>query len=102
MSALTQILLQKSFASPIANSPGRTFGDRIIICGTTSYCDELTGDFGNGLEAISLCDFGSFSQFVGNWPHGILGVLQHYHPMIRHPVERRYVRKVQRAAINRG
>jgi hypothetical protein len=30
--------------------------------------DELTGDFGNGLEGKSFCDFGS----------GILGVLQHY------------------------
>src|SRR5260370_8056428 len=31
----------------------------------------------NGLEAISLCDFGSFGLFAGNFPHGILGVLQH-------------------------
>src|SRR5258705_10834433 len=37
-------------------------------------------DFGNGLEAISLCDFGSFSLFAGNWPHGIFGVFQHYLP----------------------
>jgi hypothetical protein len=36
----------------------------------------------NGLEAISLCDFGSFSLFAGNWPHGILGVLQHYLPCV--------------------
>ena len=40
-----------------------------------------TGDFGNGLETKSLCDFGSFSLFAGNWPHGILGVLQHYLPI---------------------
>ena len=39
---------------------------------------DVTGDFGNGLEAISLCDFGSSDLFAGNWPHGVLGVLQHY------------------------
>ena len=41
---------------------------------------DVTGDFGNGLEAISLCDFGSSDLFAGNWPHGVLGVLQHYLP----------------------
>jgi hypothetical protein len=92
MTALGRYCCKSLFASPIANSPGRTFDDRIIICGTTSYCGELTGDFGNGLEAISLCDFGSFSQFAGNWPHGILGVLQHYRHETDMPMQSPHVR----------
>ena len=28
------------------------------------YCDELKGDFGSGPEAISLCDFASFTLFA--------------------------------------
>jgi hypothetical protein len=31
VAAMGPILLQSLLASPIANSPGRTFGDRIII-----------------------------------------------------------------------
>jgi hypothetical protein len=29
-------------------------------------CDQLAGDFGNGLEATSVGDCGSFGQFAGN------------------------------------
>src|SRR6476620_5859533 len=47
---------------------------------TTSTSTPQLECSSNGLEAISLCDFGSFSLFAGNWPHGILGVLQHYLP----------------------
>ena len=34
------------------------------------------------LEFSVHTDFGSFSLFAGNWPHGILGVLQHYLPCV--------------------
>jgi hypothetical protein len=30
------------------------------------FCYELTGDFGNGLEATSVGDCGSFGPFAGN------------------------------------
>jgi hypothetical protein len=53
----------------------------MIIGGTTSHGDELTGDFGDGMEAMSHSDFGSFGLFAGNCPRGILGVLQHYLPV---------------------
>jgi hypothetical protein len=29
-------------------------------------CDQPTGDFGNGLEATSVGDCGSFGLFAGN------------------------------------
>jgi hypothetical protein len=44
----------------------------------SGFVESLSRPGGNGLEAISLCDFGSFGLFAGNWQHGILGVLQHY------------------------
>jgi hypothetical protein len=42
------------FVSPITNFPGRRRGDRILMWGTTSFCDELTGDFGGAFEATSI------------------------------------------------
>jgi hypothetical protein len=30
------------------------------------FCDELTGDFGNGLEATPVGNCGSFGPFAGN------------------------------------
>src|SRR5258705_8906834 len=79
---LWQILLQKSFCITDCKFSGPYVRrSNSHLRGTTSYCDELAGAFGNGLEAISLCDFGSYSLFAGNWPHGILGVLQHYRPV---------------------
>jgi hypothetical protein len=49
-----RIVLQKSFVSPIINFPGYRRGDRILMRGTTSFCDELTGDFGGAFEATSI------------------------------------------------
>jgi hypothetical protein len=42
------------FVSPITNFPGCRRGDRILMWGTTSFCDELTGDFGGAFEATSI------------------------------------------------
>ena len=60
------ILLQKSFSidqhkfsGPYARRSNNHLRDYII-------CDELTGDFDNGLQATSVGDCGSFGQFAGN------------------------------------
>ena len=45
--------------------------------GTASPGDELTGDFGNRLEAVSIGDRGLFRLLAGNLLHGIFGLLQH-------------------------
>jgi hypothetical protein len=42
------------FVSPITNFPGCRRGDRKLMWGTTSFCDELTGDFGGAFEATSI------------------------------------------------
>ena len=42
------------FVSPITNFPGCRRGDRILMWGTASFCDELTGDFGGAFEATSI------------------------------------------------
>ena len=66
MSAIRGILLQKSFcidqhkfSGPYARRSNNHLRDYII-------CDELTGDFGNGLEATSLGDLRLVCQFAGN------------------------------------
>jgi hypothetical protein len=60
------MLLQKSFcidqhkfSGPYARRSNNHLRDYII-------CDELTGDFGNGLEVTSVGDCGSFGLFAGN------------------------------------
>jgi hypothetical protein len=44
--------------------------------GVTSSRDELTGDFGDGREAISIGDFGLFYRLAGKIVSRILGLLQ--------------------------
>jgi hypothetical protein len=60
------ILLQKSFcidqhkfSGPYARQSNNHLRDYLM-------CDELTGDFGIGLEATSVSDCGSFGLFAGN------------------------------------
>jgi hypothetical protein len=60
------ILLQKSlcvgqhkFSGPCARRSNNHLRDYM-------FCNELTGDFGNGLEATSVGDCGSFGLFAGN------------------------------------
>jgi hypothetical protein len=53
--------------------------------GTSSHDDELTGDFGNEPEAISIGDFGLFRPPAGNLSTGDLGLLQQYPLHCRHP-----------------
>ena len=54
-----QILLQKSFCIT-----DRKFSGSYVRRSNNHF--ELIGDFGNELEAISPCDFGSFDLFAGN------------------------------------
>src|SRR5712672_3281365 len=76
MSVVGRFCCKSLFASLNINFPGRTRGDQTLIWGTTLSSDELTGDFGNGLEATSIGDCGSFGPFARNCSNGILGVLQ--------------------------
>ena len=48
--------------------------------GVTSFGDELTGDFCDGFEAISIGDFGLFYRLAGKIVPRILGLLQQYWP----------------------
>ena len=58
------------------------------------FCDELTGEFGNGLEKASVDHFGLLGPFAGNLSHPIFGVLQHYPLNSRHRQGARRVRLV--------
>jgi hypothetical protein len=44
------------FVSPNTDFPGRGCGKRILMWGTTSFCDELTDDFGDAFEATPIDD----------------------------------------------
>src|ERR1035438_4080224 len=55
-------------------------GDRIIARGTTATNDELTGNFGNGLEDASVGDCRLVALFAKKSLPVIFGVLQHYPP----------------------
>ena len=48
--------------------------------GTTSFCDELTGDFGGALEATSIDGRRLFRRLAEIQSHSVLGLLQHYLP----------------------
>jgi hypothetical protein len=45
-----------------------------------SFGDELTGDFCDGFEAISIGDLGLFYRLAGKMVSRILGLLQQYRP----------------------
>ena len=48
--------------------------------GTTSFCDELTRDFGGAFDAPSIDGCRLFCRLAEIWSHGVLGLLQHYLP----------------------
>src|SRR6478736_3914777 len=48
--------------------------------GTTSFCDELTDDFGGPFEGTSIDDCRLFGRLAGIQSHGVLGLLQQYLP----------------------
>jgi len=45
--------------------------------GTTSFCDELTGDIGGAFEATSIDGCRLFCRLAEIQSHGVLGLLQH-------------------------
>jgi hypothetical protein len=68
------IVLQSLFVLPIPDFPGCTRGDRTLMWGeTTSFCDELTGDFGGGFEATSIDSCRLFCRSAEIQSHGVLG-----------------------------
>jgi hypothetical protein len=46
--------------------------------GTTSFCDELTDDFGGPFEGTSIDNCRLFGRLAGIQSHGVLGLLQQY------------------------
>jgi hypothetical protein len=44
--------------------------------GTTSFCDELTDDFGGAFEATPIDDCRLFCRLAEILPHSVLGLLQ--------------------------
>src|SRR5271156_221355 len=54
MSPFGRLCCKTLFGSLTTIFPGCGRGDRILMWGTTSFCDELTGDFGGAFEAISI------------------------------------------------
>src|ERR1700716_4190370 len=53
------------FAGRDTNFPSCRCDNRMIMWGTTSSCDELTGDFGGGPETTSIDDCRLFLSFCG-------------------------------------
>jgi hypothetical protein len=64
------------FVSPNTDFPGRGCGKRILMWGTTSFCDELTDDFGGAFEATPIDDCRWFCRLAEILPHSVLGLLQ--------------------------
>jgi hypothetical protein len=56
----------------------------------TSFGDELTGDFCDGFEAISIGDFGLFYRLAGKIVSRILGLFQQYRPTASVSAVQRY------------
>ena len=52
--------------------------------GTTSFCDELTDDFGGPFEGTSIDNCRLFGRLAEIQSHGVLGLLQHYPPINGH------------------
>jgi hypothetical protein len=65
------------FVSPVTDIPGRGRGNRILMWGTTSFCDELTDDFRGAFEATSIDGCRLFCRLAEILPQSVLGLLQH-------------------------
>jgi hypothetical protein len=68
------------FALVIRNSPGCRRDFRVKMWGTSSPDDELTGDFGNAIEATQIADRRLIRLVAGNLSPGNFGLLQHNLP----------------------
>src|ERR1035437_3540823 len=76
MSAKCRFCCKSLFAQMITNFPSCRRGFRINMLGTSSHSDELTGDFGNEPEAISIGDHGFSGLLAGKLSPRDLGLLQ--------------------------
>src|SRR6266705_2706853 len=68
------------FALLIENFSSRRRRYRANMWGTSLLGDELTGDFANEIDAISIDDRGLFRLSAGKLLHGNLGLLQQNRP----------------------
>src|SRR5262245_36627807 len=69
MSQKGRFCCKSRFALVTENSAGRGRGFRVKMRGTSSPRDKLTGDFGNAIEVIRICDYFPFGLFAKNlWP----------------------------------
>src|SRR6266446_2600421 len=66
MSVSLSIVLQKSFRLTDHTFSACRRGDRMLMWGTTSFCDELTGDFGGAFQATSIDDCSLFYRLAEN------------------------------------
>jgi hypothetical protein len=69
MSAPEGIVLQNFFASPIEKSHACRRVDRILMWGTASFSDQLTGDVGGALEAALIDGCRLFRSLAEIWSH---------------------------------
>src|ERR1035437_4443241 len=76
MSAKCRFCCKSLFAQMITNFPSCRRGFRINMLGTSSHSDELTGDFGNEPEAISIGDHGLSRLLAEKLSPRDLGLLQ--------------------------
>ena len=77
MSLTSRLCCKSPFPLLIKNSLGCRCVFRINIWGTSSHSDELTGDFGNEPEAISIGDRGLSRLLAEKLSSHDLGLLQH-------------------------
>ncbi len=77
MSLTSRLCCKSPFPLLIKNSLGCRCVFRINIWGTSSHSDELTGDFGNEPEAISIGDRGLSRLLAEKLSPHDLGLLQH-------------------------
>jgi hypothetical protein len=64
----------------IKNFPGCRRDLRVKMWGTSSSDDELTGDFGNAIEATQIAGRRLVRLVAGNLSPGNFGLLQHNLP----------------------
>jgi hypothetical protein len=62
----------------IENFPGRRRGFGANMRGTLSLSDELTGEFRNEFDAMSISDLGLLRLLAGKLSPEAFGLLQHY------------------------
>ena len=78
MSAIGRYCCKSLLALLIENFPGRRRGFGANMRGTLSLSDELTGEFRNEFDAMSISDLGLLRLLAGKLSPEAFGLLQHY------------------------